>query len=110
MDVAGRYNINRDEILSFSTGIVKTEILDAYWDGKTYRLNARIEADPEAVARMIEEMKQSGRQAENIETVNQKYLSKICEPKDELTKTQSDFNKIDTIGDCRLGEIRKASE
>jgi len=88
------HQITKDEIVSFSAGIVKTEILDEFWDGKTYRLKARIEADPEAVARMIKEMKQSGKQAEDIETVNQKYMSKINELKDELSKTQSDFVQI----------------
>lgn len=88
------HQITKDEIVSFSAGIVKTEIMDEYWNGKTYRLKARIEADPEAVARLIEDMKKSGKLAEDIDAVNQKYLNKIDELKDELTKTQSDFVQI----------------
>lgn len=85
------YRITRDEIVSFSAGIVKTEILDEYWDGKTYRLKAQIEADPDAVVRMIEEMKKSGKKAAEVEEMNEKYLTRIRELRDELTQTQTDF-------------------
>ncbi len=40
------HQITRDEIVSFSAGIVKTEILEESWDGKIYRLKARVEANP----------------------------------------------------------------
>jgi len=45
-----------DEVTSLTAGIVKTEILDEQWDGRTYTLIARIQADPEEVNRLIEEV------------------------------------------------------
>jgi tetratricopeptide (TPR) repeat protein len=92
--VVTNYQVTRDEIISFSAGVVKTEILEEYWDGKTYRLKARIEADPQTVARMIEEMKKSGKRVDEFEETNEKYMDRINELKDELTKTQSDFVQI----------------
>jgi tetratricopeptide (TPR) repeat protein len=86
--------ISKDEIVSFSAGVVKTEILDEYWDGRTYRLKAQIEADPQAVVQMIETLKKSGKRAEEIEETNEKYLAKINDLKQELTKTQSDFVQV----------------
>jgi tetratricopeptide (TPR) repeat protein len=88
------YRISKDEIVSFGAGVVKTEILDESWDGKTYRLKAQIEADPDAVVRMIEQMKKSGKAVGEVEETNEKYLARISELKEALTRTQKDFIQI----------------
>ena len=88
------FHITRDEIVSFSAGIVKTEILEEAWDGQTYRLTARIEADPQSVVQMIDQLKKSGKRAENFQETNEMFLNKIEELKLELSKTQEDFIKI----------------
>lgn len=88
------HQISKDEIVSFSAGVVKTEILDEHWDGRTYRLKAQIEADPQAVVQLIEALKRSGKRAEEIEEFNEKYLDKINDLKQELAKTQSDFIQV----------------
>lgn len=45
--------LTKDEIITFARGIVKTTIIEEHWDGKSFKLNARIEADPEEVAKYI---------------------------------------------------------
>lgn len=88
------YQLTKDEITSFSGGIVKTEILEEFWDGKTYKLKAQIEVDPNSVAKKINELRKSGKEVEEIEQVNEKYINKIQELKQELTRTQSDFVQV----------------
>ncbi|MEN8142480.1 MAG: hypothetical protein ABFQ82_02650, partial [Thermodesulfobacteriota bacterium] len=49
--------LTRDEVTTFSAGVVKTEILEEVWDGKQYSLTARIVVDPEEVARLVNKIK-----------------------------------------------------
>ncbi|UCD33350.1 MAG: tetratricopeptide repeat protein [Desulfobacterales bacterium] len=88
------YQLTKDEITSFSGGIVKTDILEEFWDGKTYKLKAQIEVDPNSVAKKINELRKSGIEVEEIEQVNEKYINKIQELKQELIRTQSDFIQV----------------
>lgn len=48
--------LTKDEIVTFAGGIVKTIIVEEIWDGKSYRLKARMVADPEEVAEYIKEV------------------------------------------------------
>lgn len=88
------YQLTKDEITSFSGGIVKTEILEEFWDGKTYKLKAQIEVDPNSVVEKINELRKSGKEVDEIEKANEKYINKIQELKQELTRAQSDFIQV----------------
>lgn len=89
--------LSRDEIVSLSAGILKTEIVEEHWDGKIYRLIAKIEADPGAVATSIESLrKDQGQRAEvaNIGTDNEKALERIAALKDELAVMQQNLIEV----------------
>jgi tetratricopeptide (TPR) repeat protein len=91
------YQITKDEITTLSAGIIKTEILEGIWDGKTYSLTAKIDADPDSVAKAVKEMKGSRDGEEKIkklENVNEKYIEQINELKEELTRVQNNLINI----------------
>ena len=91
------YQITKDEIAALSAGIIKTEILEEKWDGKTYSLTAKIDADPNSVAKAIKEMKGSRESEENIqklENVNEKSIEQIKELKEELARIQYNLINI----------------
>ena len=91
------YQITKDEIAAFSAGIIKTEILEEKWDGKIYSLTAKIDADPNSVAKAIHEMKGSREGEENIqklENVNEKSIEQIKELKEELARIQYNLINI----------------
>jgi len=86
--------LTKDEIITLSAGIVKTEILQEKWNGKTYSLTARIEADPNGVAKAIDELKQDDKGKDKIkklETINEKSIDKIQELKKELARVQENL-------------------
>ena len=49
--------LTRDEIVSVTSGVVKTEILDENWDGSRYWIKANLTADPDDVLKSINENK-----------------------------------------------------
>lgn len=91
------YEITKDEIAALSAGIIKTEILEEKWDGKIYSLTAKINADPDSVAKAIKEMKEGGKGEEQInklENVNEKYIEQINVLKEELARIQNNLINI----------------
>lgn len=89
--------LSRDEIVSLTAGIVKTEIVEEQWDGKTYRLLARIEADPGAVAASIEALRKDQEQRHefaNIGSDNEKALERITALKNELALMQENLIEV----------------
>jgi tetratricopeptide (TPR) repeat protein len=99
--------LTKDEIITLSAGIVKTEILQEEWNGKTYSLTARIEADPDGVAQALDMLRQDGKgenKIKKLETNNEKLIDKINELKRELARVQEnlilinrDFSKSSKI-------------
>lgn len=88
------HQLTKDEIVTLSAGIVKTEILQEKWNGKTYSLTARIETDPAGVAKAINELKRDAKGAGNIkklETINDKSIQRIEELKSELARVQENL-------------------
>lgn len=86
--------LTRDEVTSLSAGIVQTEILDESWDGRTYTLTARIQADPEAVTRMLGEIASTGRKQEEIDKLarlNQEGMERINQLRGQMAALQNDL-------------------
>ena len=86
------FQLTRDEVTTLTAGIIKTEIIDEKWDGKTYELTAKITADPDAVAKSIDELRKSREGREMIaklKNVNARSIEKIEELRDELERVQN---------------------
>ena len=91
------YQIEKDEILVLTAGIVKLEILDEKWNGEKYSLTARIEASPEEVAKAIEEMRKQGgkvEKMEKLEQINEDSLEQLREMQARMQQLQSDLLKV----------------
>jgi len=94
------FQLTRDEIIAFTAGIVKTEILEEQWDGKTYQLIAKIDADPQAVTQAIDLLRKNQQQRSeltNIGGVNEKAMERIEALKEEMAAMQK--NLIDVNRD-----------
>lgn len=50
------YKLIKDEIITFTAGSIKMNIIDEKWDGHNYWLRASVTADPDDVARSVEEI------------------------------------------------------
>jgi tetratricopeptide (TPR) repeat protein len=91
------YQLTKDQITFFTAGIVKTEIMEETWNGYTYWVKAKIDADPDAIAQSINELRQSREGTDNIkkiEAANEKYLEKIDELKSQMQTIQQDLVSI----------------
>jgi tetratricopeptide (TPR) repeat protein len=86
--------LNKDMITALTAGIVRTEILKEEWDGRNYRLTARIEADPEAVDKAIDEVRNNPEEKDKIykiEDINQQSLERIKALKTEMATLQQNL-------------------
>jgi tetratricopeptide (TPR) repeat protein len=91
------FQIEKDEIVALTAGIVKLEILDEKWNGDTYTLTAKIEANPDDIARAIEDLKKHKGKLENmqkLDTINHESLEQIREMQSRMQQLQSDLLKL----------------
>jgi tetratricopeptide (TPR) repeat protein len=51
------HQLEDDEIMTLTAGVVQTKLLEERWDGKEYWLRAELRADPDEVASSIENLK-----------------------------------------------------
>lgn len=90
------YQISKDQITTFTAGIVRTEVIDEKWDGKTYYLKAKLSADPSEVAQAVLRVSQEKRIAKELEETKKHaddLEKEIARLRFELT-TKSDSTKV----------------
>lgn len=91
------FQIAKDEIISLTAGIVKTEIIDEKWDGETYTLIAKIEANPDDVAKAINNLRtQQDRTARirKLAEINDESLDQLSDLKNQMEQLQSNLLKV----------------
>ena len=91
------FQITKDEIVALTAGIVKTEILDEKWNGETYTLTAKIEANPDEVARAIDNIrKQQGGvgKIQKLEEINTETLEQLRDMQTQMEQLQSNLLKV----------------
>jgi len=85
-NVSGTYA--SDDIEAITAGLTKVEILEEKWNGITYYLKAKIDADTDKVLNALDEFKKSNDEAVNQQMenfrANQKELKKAREEIDRL--------------------------
>ena len=87
------FQLSSDEVTTLSAGIVKTEILSEQWDGRTYTLIARLQADPEEVNRLVAEIAGRDRKRQELrqlEDLNREGQERISQLRAEMTAIQGD--------------------
>ncbi len=91
------FEITRDEIVSLTAGIVRTQILNEKWNGESYTLTAEIEADPDEVAAAIDKLRKESGGASNVkklEEINAESLQQLREMQQQMEQLQSNLLKI----------------
>ena len=74
--------------------MVKTEIINEKWDGRTYRIKAKIESDPDEVVKSIDGLRKNRQRDKEIQTLtgdNETALKKIQDLKEELAAAQGNL-------------------
>ena len=66
------FQLTKDQIVTLTAGIVRAEIIDESWDGKTYYLKAKIVADPKDVASSINKLRQDRQKTKEWEETREK--------------------------------------
>jgi len=63
------YELTKDKITALTAGVVQTQILEEKWDGKSYWLKAEIKADPENIAKSINNLRSDQKKSEELEEI-----------------------------------------
>ncbi len=66
------FQLTKDQIVVLTAGIVRAEIIEERWDGKTYFLKAKMEADPENVTNSINKLRQDRQKTKELEETRKK--------------------------------------
>ncbi len=90
------FQLTKDQITALTAGIVRVEVLDERWDGKTYWLKARIAADPDGVVKSIDALRRDREKARDLEEIKKRADSLLAENKrwkEELKTTKGTATK-----------------
>lgn len=90
------YQLTKDQIIVLTAGVVKTTILGEDWNGKEYKLTAKIETDPHKVIEDIARLRDDRKKTEELEHANAKADSALREIeilKQEYAEAKTDQEK-----------------
>lgn len=124
--------LTKDEIITFARGIVNTTIIEEHWDGKSFKLKARLEADPDEVTKYIKgvltdqkrakelagDSKQTRKLIESIETLktelrenpDKEKLKQYEEAVENLATFEMLKNAIELVGRIKEDENGKVHD
>ena len=66
------FQLTKDQITTLTAGIVKTEIVDEKWDGRTYWLKAKIAADSGEIIKAVDTLRQDRAKTKELEAVRRR--------------------------------------
>ncbi|MCX8110312.1 MAG: tetratricopeptide repeat protein [Syntrophorhabdaceae bacterium] len=87
------FDLTKDQITTLTAGIVKTEIIDEKWDGTTYALKAKIAANPDEVAKSVDNLRKDHVKTKELEETRKKAdnaMKEIERLKQELEKERAE--------------------
>jgi tetratricopeptide (TPR) repeat protein len=77
--------LTKDQVTTYSAGIVGAEVIDEKWDGKIYWLKAKVSADPKEVEKSLKKLILNRSKIQELEDIRRKA--------DELTKENERLRK-----------------
>jgi tetratricopeptide (TPR) repeat protein len=95
------YQMTKDQITVLTAGIVRTEVIEEKWDGKTYQLKARLSTDPKEVAQSVEKLRQDKKTSKELEDTKKRaddLEKEVVRLRQELT-VKADGGKIKQYND-----------
>lgn len=102
-----KFKLTKDQITTYSAGIVSAEVVDEKWDGKTYYLKAKVSADPAEVIKSLQNVvndKQKSKELEDVRKKATEYSKEIERLKKELEITKADAKKPEQKADAKKVE------
>ena len=103
------FRLTKDQITTYSAGVVSAEVVDEKWDGKTYYLKAKVAADPAEVAKSLQNIvndKQKSKELEDVRKKASEFSKEIERLKKELAIAKTDNKKIDQKADIKKEESK----
>ena len=79
------FKLTKEQVKTYSAGIVGAEIIEDKWDGKTYWLKARVSADPKEVSKSLKKIMDDPFKGKELEETRKKA--------EDLTKEVERLNK-----------------
>ncbi len=94
------FQLTKDQITTLTAGIVRTEIVEEKWNGKTYWLKSKIQADSNEVIKSIDILRQDRQ--------NMKELEEVRKRSDALLRENTILRKelASTKGEIREGKVK----
>jgi len=75
------FQLTKDQIVILTAGIVRAEIIEEKWDGKTYFLKSKMVVDPENVYTSIDKLRQDRQKTKELEETRKKADEALREVK-----------------------------
>jgi len=97
------FQIEKDQIVILTSGIVSAEMIEERWDGKTYYLKGKITADPKEIASSIDKFRQNRQKTKELEDTRKKANEALREI--EKLKKELETAKGEKLN---LGEYNEA--
>lgn len=94
------FRLTKDQITTYSAGIVGAEVTEEKWNGVTYYLKARVSADPEGVIGSLKRLVQDKQKTKELEETREKaeeMTKEIERLKKELEIAKAEGKKTDVI-------------
>lgn len=83
------FKLTKEQVKTYSAGIVGAEIIEDKWDGKTYWLKAKVSADPKEVAKALKKIMDEpfkGKELEETRKKAEELIKEIERLNEELAK------------------------
>ena len=91
------YQLTKDQVTTLTGGIVKTKIVEEKWDGEKYWMKAKIDADPDEVAKSIERLRNDSRKVKELEDSRKKTDDTMKDMDKLRTDLETDKDNKDKI-------------
>ena len=93
------FQLTKDQIITLTAGIVRTELVDEKWDGHTYWIKAKIQADSGDVIKAIDTLRKDRQKTRELEDIRKKSDALLKENERlrlELLTAKGEKKKNDT--------------
>jgi len=87
------FQLTQDQVTAWTAGIVSTKIIEHKWDGKTYWVKARMEADPDDVTRKVDNLRNDKQKTRELELLKKKMDEQLAT--NEQLRKEIEANKAD---------------
>ncbi|MBI5194915.1 MAG: hypothetical protein HZA10_01175 [Nitrospirae bacterium] len=84
------FQLTKDQITILTAGIVRAEVIDEKWDGKAYRLKAKISADPDKVAKSVDIIRNNHQSIKELEDLRKR----ADEMSNEIVRLRGEINNL----------------